>query len=227
MVRISAIVPVYEEQERINDFLSSVIDVFDMTRDEIIVVDGDPRNSTLKAIKTSGIRTATSEKGRAAQMNAGAAAAKGRMLVFVHADTLLSQDAAVLIQQALKEKDAAAGAFSLGIVSSRISLRFVALMANLRSGWTRVPYGDQAIFVRSDIFHELGGFSNIPIMEDLEFMRRIKNLGHRIVILPQKAWTSSRRWDKEGVLRGTLRNWLIRTFYHLGVSPEKLMKYYK
>ncbi len=226
MVRISAIVPVYLEQERINDFLRSTLDVFDMTRDEIIVVDGDPQSSTLKAIRTSGIRTITSEKGRGAQMNAGAEAARGRILVFVHADTLLPPNAAVLIHQALQKKDAAAGAFSLGIVSSRLSLRIVALMANLRSGWTGVPYGDQAVFVRGDLFHKLGGFRNIPIMEDLEFMHRIKNMGHRIEILPQKAWTSSRRWDKEGVFRGTLRNWLIRSFYHLGVSPERLKKFY-
>jgi GT2 family glycosyltransferase len=120
-----------------------------------------------------------------------------------------------------------AGAFSLGIDSRQWSLKLIEKAANLRSCLTRVPYGDQGIFMRRDFFREMGGFPEIPIMEDLELMTRIRKQGCKIAILPEKSRTSPRRWKKEGTARCTLRNWIIRIFYHFGVSTDTISRYYR
>jgi predicted glycosyltransferase involved in capsule biosynthesis len=119
------------------------------------------------------------------------------------------------------------GAFSLGIDDDRIFLKLIEWFANLRSRLTRVPYGDQSIFIRKHCFDRVGGFMEIPIMEDLELMTRIRKQGRRIHILKQKSVTSSRRWNKEGIAACTLRNWLIRLLYHLGVPADRLAAFYK
>lgn len=225
-IRISAIVPVYREQDSINHFLRSLQAVFHPPDHEIIVVDGSPEGETISAVHFSEIRTLHSAPGRGTQMNSGAAAARGRILVFVHADTYLPWNASQLIIQALQHRNTAAGAFSLGIDSRRYSLSLVAEMANLRSRWSRVPYGDQAIFMYRDFFFQLGGFQEIPLMEDLDLMHRIRKKGRPIRILSPRAWTSPRRWEREGVLRATLRNWMIRILYHCGLPPEVLKKLY-
>ena len=115
----------------------------------------------------------------------------------------------------------------MGIQSGRRVFRLIETGASLRSRITRVPYGDQAIFIRKDYFESIGGFSEIPLMEDVELMRRIKKGGGRIFIIPQKVMTSPRRWEKEGIVYCTLRNWTLITLYFLGVPPEKLTAFYK
>jgi hypothetical protein len=100
-------------------------------------------------------------------------------------------------------------------------------MASLRSRITRIPFGDQAIFIRKAYFQKLGGFKDIPLMEDLEIMQRIKKKGDKICIIRCKVLTSPRRWEKEGILRCTLRNWLLQVLYFFGVPPYKLAKWYK
>jgi len=224
---ISVIIPVFREQETINRYLGFLKAIFLSPGHEIIVVDGSFHAESIKAIQVPGIRTVHSKPGRGAQMNAGAGAAAGRILVFVHADTILPAKAPELIIKALEETNISAGAFSLGIDSGRTSLKLVAMAANLRTWWTRVPYGDQAIFMSRDYFFCIGGFMEIPLMEDLELMTRIRKRKDKVRILPQKVLTSSRRWNKEGVFRCTLRNWFIRVLYHFGVSPDSLKKLYK
>ena len=170
-------------------------------------------------------------KGRARQMNAGAAAAQGSVLLFLHADTSLPPEALDLIQKSLADPDICGGAFALRIVPSGglpgPGLRCIARAANLRSKLTRAPYGDQAIFLRQDCFQALGGFADIPLMEDLEFMTRLRRSGRKIRLLDAGAATSARRWEAEGLLRCTGRNLLLRALYHLGVSPRRLARFYK
>ncbi len=225
---ISVIVPVFREAETINRFLEGVQKVFPAPGHEIIVVDGSPERDTVAAIQLPQVRTAGSGKGRASQMNRGAAMAKGTILLFLHADTRLPGNAAdVITHTLLRDPGLAGGAFSLGIDDDRLSLKIIEWSANLRSRLTRAPYGDQSLFFRKAYFDRVGGFREIPIMEDLELMTRIRKQGGRIHILTQKSVTSSRRWKKEGIAVCTLRNWLIRLLYHLGVSADSLAAFYR
>lgn len=227
-MKISVIVPVFREAETINGFLETVQTVFPAPAHEIIVVDGSPEGDTLAAIDLPQIKTIHSGRGRARQMNCGAAMARGKILLFLHADTLLPGDAPELITNLLSgDLDLVGGAFSLGINDDRIPLKVIECSANLRSRMTRAPYGDQSIFLKKDHFDRVGGFREIPIMEDLELMTRIRKKGGRIHILKQKSVTSPRRWKKEGIAVCTLRNWLIRLLYHLGVPADRLAGLYK
>jgi rSAM/selenodomain-associated transferase 2 len=227
-MNISVIVPVFREAKTINAFLQIVQTVFPEPDHEIIVVDGSPEGDTLAAVDLPQVQAIQSGRGRARQMNRGADIAKGEMLLFLHADTLLPGDARQLISNLLSgNKNLVGGAFSLGIDDERFPLKIIEWFANLRSRLTRVPYGDQSIFFRKDYFERVGGFMEIPIMEDLELMTRIRKKGDRIHILKQKSVTSSRRWKKEGIVICTLRNWLIRLLYHLGVPAARLAEVYK
>ncbi|MDZ7666235.1 MAG: TIGR04283 family arsenosugar biosynthesis glycosyltransferase [Desulfotignum sp.] len=227
-MKISVIVPVFREAETIHAFLDTVQTVFPAPAHEIIVVDGSPEGDTLAAVDLPQVKTIRSGRGRARQMNRGAAMAGGEILLFVHADTRLPVNAPELITNLLsKDPDLVGGAFSLGIDDDRFPLKVIEWSANLRSKMTRVPYGDQSIFLKKDYFHRIGGFREMPIMEDLELMTRIRKKDGRIHILKQKSVTSSRRWKKEGIAACTLRNWQIRLMYHLGVPADRLAKFYK
>lgn len=227
-MNISVIVPVFREAKTIDAFLETVQTAFPAPGHEIIVVDGSPEGDTLAAGDFLQVQVIRSGRGRARQMNRGATMAKGEILLFLHFDTRLPGDAPELMATLLSgDPDLVGGAFSLGIDDDRFPLRVIEFFANLRSRMTRVPYGDQSIFFRKDHFDRVGGFSEIPIMEDLELMTRIRKKGGRIHILKQKSVTSSRRWKKEGIAVCTLRNWLIRLLYHLGVPADRLAKFYK
>jgi rSAM/selenodomain-associated transferase 2 len=160
-------------------------------------------------------------------MNAGAAAANGEILIFLHADTRLPEEGFEKVAQVLRGGKYVAGAFDLGIDSDRLVLRYIAASARLRSRLNRIPYGDQAIFMSKTYFDAIGRFREIPIMEDVDLMRRIKKRGDKIFILPDRVRTSPRRWETEGAIYTTLRNQLLVALYYLGVSPEKLAKFYK
>ena len=160
-------------------------------------------------------------------MNAGAAAASGDILIFLHADTRLPADALPLISRAMRDSACWGGAFSLGISSPKWIYGLIARTASARSRLTRIPYGDQAIFLRRDSFRELGGYPEIPIMEDVALMREVKKRDGKITIIPCPVATSPRRWEREGLLYATLRNWLLLVLYLLGGSPEKLVRYYQ
>jgi rSAM/selenodomain-associated transferase 2 len=172
------------------------------------------------------VTAVATEKGRGRQMNAGASAARGETLIFLHADTTLPDNALEKISRALENQDHVGGAFDLKIDSDRLFLRYVAARASLRSRCNRIPYGDQAIFIRKEYFDQVGGFREIPLMEDVDLMRRIKKDGRKIYILPDKVTTSARRWESDGAFYTTLRNQVIVALYYLGVSPCRLAKYY-
>lgn len=160
-------------------------------------------------------------------MNLGAAYASGDILIFLHADTQLPINALALIQETfLKNPQLVGGAFSLQIDSPRLLLKITAVFSTLRCHMTRAPYGDQAIFLRKSYFDSIGGYLNLPLMEDVELMRRIKKHKDDIIILPAAVITSDRRWNQEGLLYTALRNTLIIFLYWCGMPAEKLTRFY-
>jgi rSAM/selenodomain-associated transferase 2 len=227
--RISVIIPVLNEAERIERAISSITP---STYTEVIVVDGGSTDCTVKLAQGLGVKVLTSPAGRAAQMNAGAAVATGEILVFLHADTLLPPGFDVLIRAVLqsakhpKQPMPIAGAFSLRIDAPLTRLRWVERGVNWRSRWFQMPYGDQAIFLRADTFEKIGGFPDLPIMEDFELVRRLKPLGS-IVIVSTSVVTSARRWLQRGVLKTTLINQLVILGYFLGVRSTRLAQLYR
>ncbi len=222
----SLIIPVLHEAAIINTLLEHPYSLQSEEPFEIIVVDGSPEQDTIHAICHKDIVCLSADTGRAAQMNAGAAISRGEILIFLHADTRLPSNAFNLIKKVLSCGVYVGGAFNLGVRSDRFTFKLIAATASLRSRITRVPYGDQAFFFKRDYFMQIGGFSNIPLMEDLDLMRRIKKRRDKICILSDCVWASPRRWEKEGVVFGTLRNWLLVALYYLGVAPQKLARFY-
>jgi rSAM/selenodomain-associated transferase 2 len=225
--KFSIIVPVLNEQGQINSFIDEIKGQSFDGNFEIIVVDGDPQCGTIKAIRDNSVICITSSKGRARQMNAGAAIARGEILIFLHADTKLPVGALQKISQVLGNLKYIGGAFDLGIDSDRLILKYIAVRASFRSRLNRIPYGDQAIFIRKKYFDQIGRFREIPLMEDVDLMRRIKKDRKKIYILPDKVTTSARRWESEGALYTTMRNQILVGLFYLGVSPHRLAKYYR
>lgn len=224
---ISIIIPALNESVKITQMIAHLSTLHDGSKLEVIVVDGSPTGNTIRHITDTKVRTAISPPGRSIQMNQGARAANGEILLFLHADTRLSADAPTEIMTAIHRDKVAGGAFSLSIDSPRVIFRLLESAATIRSRLTKIPYGDQAIFLHHDQFFRLGGFKEIPLMEDVDLMRRLKKTGGRVVILPEKVQTSPRRWKKEGVFYCTARNRMLSTLYLLGVSPDRLVRYYK
>ena len=222
----SIVVPVLNEADGINSLIEHLRRRGCGHAYEVIVVDGDPGGNTVNVIQAEDVVKVTAEKGRARQMNVGAELARGRVLIFLHADTRLPEGALAKIVRALENPDYVGGAFDLRIDSDRLFLRYISMRASRRSRRTRMPYGDQAIFLRKEYFDQIGGFKDIPLMEDIELMRRIKRDGKRIYILPDKVTTSARRWQRDGALYTTLRNQLLVALFRFGVSPSRLAEYY-
>jgi len=225
--KFSIIVPVFHEGNRINDLIDHLNSLDSKKSFEIIVVDGDRERDTLKAIQSNRVIKIFSERGRAKQMNAGASIAKGDILIFLHADTELPTHALKKIESVIEKRGYTAGAFDLGIQSKKLIFKVIAFLGSLRSRLNRIPYGDQAIFLRTEYFNNIGGYKEIPLMEDVELMRRIKRSGKKIWILYDRVMTSPRRWEKEGVIYCILRNWVLQGLYFLGVSPHKLVNFYR
>jgi len=224
---ISVIIPVLNEAGGINDVITHIRSQAAVDAVEIIVVDGDPAGSTIKAISHPGIITAVAEKGRGSQMNCGALRAAGHILLFLHADTILPPNAFARIRKCMEVPSHAGGAFDLGIDSARKIFRITERYVAWRTRLTRIPFGDQAIFVRRDCFERIGGYRDIPIMEDVDLMRRIRQRGDAICVIPEKVMTSARRWERDGIVFGTLRNWMLQALYCCGVAPERLARFYR
>ncbi len=222
---VSLVIPVLNEARRINEAIAGIRAIDGHV--EIIVVDGSPEGETIRAITDTGVIRLTSSRGRALQMNRGASQATGEALLFLHADTDLPHHAFERIESILADDRFVGGAFDLEIGDKGAAFRMIGRLASLRSRLTRIPYGDQAIFLRRDYFNKLGGFRHMPIMEDVDLMRRVRRAGGKICIVKDRVRTSSRRWRKEGILRCTLRNRTLMLLYLLGVAPEKLARRYR
>ena len=224
---ISIIIPVLNETERINETIALLRESDSGKESEIVVVDGDAAASTLAAVLDGSVRGIISARGRAVQMNRGAEAASGDILLFLHADTLLPPHALSLIRRAMKDGRSVAGAFDLGFDTKRTIFRVTEKYVFLRTRLTKIPFGDQAIFIRRDYFRNLGGYREIPVMEDVDLMKRIRKKGDRIRIIPVKVSTSPRRYEREGILSCTFRNWVLQALFAMGVPPERLAKRYR
>jgi rSAM/selenodomain-associated transferase 2 len=224
---ISIIAPVLNEADRINSFLRHLRLQTTGHNAEIIVVDGADDSSTIAAIADSDVVRLAAPKGRAKQMNAGAAAAKAPILLFLHADAMLGPEALNEISDVMRDQKYAAGAFEIEFDSESFLLRLIALRSNIRCRLSRIPYGDQGIFIRKDYFEHIGGYREIDFLEDIDLMRRIKRDREKICILKSKIRISSRRWDKEGILFCTIRNQIAVSLFHLGVHPNTLARFYK
>ncbi len=223
---ISIIIPALDEADRINRTIVQIKTTDKNADTEIIVVDGDPSETTLRAIADPDVTKTKASSGRSVQMNAGAEKAAGEILLFLHADTILPETAVRSILDVCRDSGTVGGAFDLAIDAPGPAFRIIEKAASIRSRLTHIPYGDQAIFIKAGCFRELGGFTEMPLMEDIDLMRRIKKRGYRIRLIPEPVTTSARRWKKEGLIYTTLRNWILSTLFYAGVHPEKLKKYY-
>lgn len=218
---ISIIIPTLNEEHT----LPSLHWLPDMVR-ECIVVDGGSRDDTVRVAHDLGFVVKRCTGGRGAQLNLGTAAASAPLLLFLHADTQLPSDFAHAVTQCLANPATAVGSFRLVVNKEGMAMRMITQGANLRSRFLQLPYGDQALFLRKETFDELGGFPELPIMEDYIFIRKAKKKG-RVVTLPQAVTTSGRRWQQLGPIRTTMVNQLILCAYHLGVPAEKLASFYR
>ncbi|MFW6126760.1 MAG: TIGR04283 family arsenosugar biosynthesis glycosyltransferase [Thermodesulfobacteriota bacterium] len=193
---------------------------------EVIVADGGSADDTVRQAAAAGARVLVVRGGRARQMNAGAQAAQGEILFFLHADTLPPPGFEQAIRVALKEPQVAAGAFRLGILGNSAGLRLIERLTDWRSRRLSLPYGDQGLFLRAELFREMGGFPELPIMEDLVLVRRLRRRG-RIVTLPLAVATAGRRWQALGIWRTTLINQIMLAGYYLGIDPAVLARWYR
>ena len=218
---ISIIIPVLNEAEIIQPILNLLQQYSQV---EIIVVDGGSQDNTVALAVQTGVKVISVHQNRAAQMNAGANIARGDILLFLHADTRLPSNFVELAIETLKPNNIVAGAFELAIDGEDLSLRLIELLVKVRSHLFSLPYGDQAIFISKKAFVDSGGFADLPIMEDFEFIKRI---GKGIAIAPATVTTSGRRWQKLGVWKTTLINQAIIAGYYLGISPTKLSNFYR
>lgn len=192
---------------------------------EVIVVDGGSEDDTVDEARRHATTVCVSPRGRARQMNAGAALARGDVLLFLHADTRLPPDADRLVVQAIA-RDAVWGRFDVTIQGRSPLLRMVATLMNIRSRWTGIATGDQAIFARREVFQRLGGFADQPLMEDIELSRRLCRLA-RPACLRAKVTTSGRRWDTRGVWSTIFLMWRLRWRYWRGEPAERLAEQYR
>lgn len=193
--------------------------------EECLVVDGGSGDATVAVAARYATQVLVVQGGRPAQCNAGAARAQGRILCFLHADTTLPADWRAQVLDVIDSRGRVAGAFRLGLEGDRWAWRLIEAGANLRSRWLGLPYGDQAIFVRRDIFAALGGFRPLPFMEDVDFVLRLRRHGS-VGLAPGQVKTSPRRWEQEGAFATTLRNNLVLLGYLLGVNPATLHRWY-
>jgi rSAM/selenodomain-associated transferase 2 len=221
---LSIVVPVLDEAENLERLLPHLRSRCPDA--EVIVVDGGSADRTARVARAwPHARYLASRRGRARQMNAGARAAQGDMLLFLHADTLLPVGAGAAIARALADPKVVGGRFDVSFVSPRPAFRLIATFMNWRSRLTGIATGDQAIFVRRDVFEALGGYPDIPLMEDVELCARLKRRGP-IQCLRLRVITSARKWEREGTLRTVVLMWALRLLYFLRVNPVRLHRWY-
>lgn len=230
MKKISIIIPVLNEEAALRRTLDR-LERFPAA--EIVIVDGGSTDGTIALLQAWSDRSSSqkrviiySEQGRARQMNAGAKRATGESLLFLHADSLLPEGAMDAVAEAIRSPSVVGGAFRFRIDSNLFFLRIVERLANLRSRLFKLPYGDQGIFVRREVFERLGGYADLPLMEDVDLIRRLRKEGG-VVLLEQEIATSPRRWLREGVYYTSLRNLILLGLYFAGISPRRLARWYR
>lgn len=223
-MRFSIIMPVLNEESVLEEHLAHLTKQCAASDCELIIVDGGSHDSTVAIAQRYG-NVVHSPRGRAIQMNNGAKAAHSDVLLFLHADTRLPDNALAAIEQALTNPDVAGGAFRMCFNCDQWLYRLVAWTTNLRSRTRTIFTGDQAYFIRAASFHAIGGYPEQPLMEDLEIIKRLRTTG-KVVLLPHYVITSARRHEKVGLLRSVLFMWYLRLLYKCGVSPTQLQRMY-
>ena len=213
------VVPVLDEAASLRARLKA-LDAFRRRGARVVVVDGGSGDDTLAIAREHADLALLAPRGRASQMNAGAAACPADVLLFLHADTVLPDNADALVRRATLGPFAW-GRFDVRIDSPRAALRMVSAMMNLRSRWTGIATGDQALFVRHDLFRQIGGFPDLPLMEDIAMSRALKRHGPP-ACLKDRVTTSARRWERQGVWRTIVLMWHLRAAYFLGADPRQL-----
>ena len=217
---LSIIVPCLNEAEGIGQALAALAPLRARGA-EVIVVDGGSSDGTAERAAPLADRVISAPRGRASQMNAGAARARGEIMLFLHADTLLPESADALIVDGLKRSRRGWGRFDVVISGGNPLLRVVARLMNVRSRLTGIATGDQAIFVTRSLFTAAGGYPEIALMEDIALSKRLKRFGQPLC-LRHRLVASGRRWEKHGVVRTILLMWRLRLAFWLGADPGKL-----
>jgi rSAM/selenodomain-associated transferase 2 len=210
---ISIIIPTLNEERTISQCLETVVDIPGI---EVIVADG---GSTDRTVEITGqyrdVKVVTSVMGRSIQMNKGAGCASGEILLFLHADCVLSREAVLKVMNVFGSGSFMGGAFKIRLLSDKFPYRLIEMGINFRSKFFKLPYGDQGLFVKRSVFEELGGFREMPNCEDLDFVYRLKKQG-KITIFDERISASIRRWENHGILRTSLRNQFLLVSYVLG-----------
>ena len=221
---ISIVVPVLDEARNLERLLPALRDLAPDA--EVVIVDGGSRDDTESVLaRWPRARIISSPRGRALQMNAGAARSAGEVILFLHADTRLPAGFTDAIERALDDQRVVGGRFDVAFDNPAWPFRMIAAMMNLRSRLSGIFTGDQAIFVRRAAFEALGGYPEIPLMEDIALTRRLRRLG-RVACLRRRVTTSARKWERDGIARTVGLMWMLRFLYFCGMSPERLHRWY-
>lgn len=223
-MKLSIIVPILDEAHQLPALLASLVP-FTSKGIQVVLVDGGSADGSPEFAERSGFHVVRADRGRALQMNAGAAVASGDVFLFLHADTILPTGADALVLHAVMGSSRAWGRFDVSIDGRPAMLALVGFMMNWRSRLTGIATGDQAMFVRRDTFREVGGFPLQPLMEDIELSRRLKRISTPLC-LRARVTTSGRRWETRGVWPTILLMWRLRLRYWLGAPAEQLAKAY-
>ena len=226
---IAVVIPTLNEERVLSRTLLSLRQ---LRFDEVVLVDGGSRDQTvsiaqgqLQGLSLQPAKMMVAEQGRASQMNAGARAARSDVLLFLHADTLLPPETRNEIERVLENPKYVGGRFDVRFEDDRGWAWLISRLMNWRSRWSGIATGDQALFVRRSAFDDLGGFADLPLMEDIELTRRLKRMGSLAALRP-KVTTSFRRWEQQGAVRTILQMWLLRFLYWTGVPPHLLQQWY-
>ncbi|MHB1286120.1 MAG: TIGR04283 family arsenosugar biosynthesis glycosyltransferase [Leptospirales bacterium] len=220
---ITVVVPVLNERGGIESCLIALEPLI-ASGHEVLFVDGGSQDGTCEFLKDRKANVLHSPPGRALQLNLGARAARGSVLLFLHADVRLPPGAQSAIERVLEEKDW--GWFSARLTGEGLTLGIVARFMTWRSRLTGIATGDQGIFIRKRVFDEVGGYPEVPLMEDIRFCRKLKKHAKSPACLSDSVLISSRRWEKDGILRTVVLMWGLRLAHFLGASPRSLVRFY-
>lgn len=220
---VSIIIPVLNEEVAINALLRQ-LQHYRQQGHEVIVVDGGSEDKTIEIAKNLADKVLSSQAGRALQMNTGAAQVTSDSLWFLHADTEIDKNAIIKIENALKQHDW--GRFNIKLSGQNSLFRIIEKMINLRSCFSGIATGDQGIFVKLSHFNRVNGYSDLPLMEDVDLSKKLKTISPPVCVKDELV-TSSRRWEQKGILATVLLMWRLRFLFWLGVSAEKLAKQYR
>jgi rSAM/selenodomain-associated transferase 2 len=222
-ISIAAIVPVFNEARQLPEKL---LKMRALNADELIFIDGSSTDGTQQLLEEAGVIWLTGARGRANQMNLGAKKCNSDILLFIHIDTELNESSLSAIKSVMLQPDRVGGRFDIRLSGDHPAYRMIAWLINFRSRWSKISTGDQAMFVRREIFEQMGGFADLPLMEDIEFSKRLKRQGN-IACLRRTVTTSSRRWQHQGIIYTILLMWKLRFLYWLGTPAEKLALLYR